>query len=156
MSKKQPTITENVLDRIKKGEVQMKPSIYFTLLSVASLIASLVAGLAMAYLSSIVFFWFRIINASGNAYGIKNNFSQAVSSFPWWTILVFVVATILIIFIMRRFGTTYRHKTRNIALIIIVISIIAGFALSSLGVGDINHPTQNQQNSQPRGPWWKN
>ena len=155
MSNKQPTIADDVLSRIKKGEVQMKPSIYFALLSTTSLVASLAAGLAMTYLSSIVFFWLKIMNASGNAYGIKNNLSQAVSSFPWWTILVFIISAVFIIFVIRRFGTTYRHKTRNIALIAIVISIIAGFILSNLGVGDLDHSTQNQRNSQPRGLWWK-
>jgi glucan phosphoethanolaminetransferase (alkaline phosphatase superfamily) len=156
MSNKQPTIADSVLGQIKSGKVQMKPSIYFTLLSIASLVASLVAGIAMAYLSSIVFFWFKIMNASGNAYGVKNNFSQAVNSFPWWTILIFILSTVFIVFIIRRFGTAYRHKTRNIVLIVVVISIIVGFALSNFGVGDLNHSTKNQQNNQTHGPWWKN
>ncbi len=156
MSNKQLTIADDVLSRIKKGEVQMKPSIYFALLSAASLVASLAAGLVMAYLSSIMFFWFKIMNASGNAYGVKNNFIQTVSSFPWWTILIFIASVVSIVFMIRRFGVTYRHKTRNIALIVITISLIAGFTLSSLGVGDLGHSTGNQQNSQSHGPRWKN
>lgn len=156
MSNKQPTIADDVLSRIKKGEVQMKPSIYFAILSAVSLVASLAAGLVMVYLSSIVFFWFKIINASGNAYGVKNNFIQAVSSFPWWTILVFIASAVFMVFMIRRFGIAYRHKTRNIALIVIAVSLIAGATLSSLGVGGMGHSTGNQQNGQSHGPWWKN
>ena len=155
MSNKNTSIADNVLGQIKKGEVRMKPGVYFAFLSLISLIASLSAEIAMVYLSSIVFFWFKITNASGNAYGAKNNLSQAISSFPWWAVLIFIAAVVFIVYMVRRFGANYRHKTRNIVLIIMMIAMISGFVLSNFGIGDFNHSIYDQQNGQPRVPWWK-
>lgn len=52
MSKQQPQISKDVMGKIRSGDIKMKPSIYFTLLSAATIITSLVTGLIIAYLSS--------------------------------------------------------------------------------------------------------
>lgn len=150
---KSKDISTNVLNKIKKGEVKMRPGIYFTILSSLIMAAILAAGLALAYLSSIIFFWLRIINSSSRAYGAQRNLSEAIASFPWWTIVAFVGLVLLAIFLVHKYGTMYKHKIRYIVLLIILTSLIAGFTMSNFGIGDINH---SGQNGQGQSNSWRN
>lgn len=151
MSKHQQKISQNVLSQIKNGDVKMRPRTYFTLLSSLIIIASIIAGIILSYLSSIIFFWIRITASDSAAYGARRNLSELVSSFPWWSILVIVGLIALITFLIRRYGNLYKHKTRDIVIVILLISVIFGAGLSALGFGDIRHPGQQFQQN---GPWW--
>ena len=151
MSKHQQKISQNVLDQIKNGDVKMRPRTYFTLLSSLIIIASIIAGIILSYLSSIIFFWIRITTSDSAAYGARRKLSELVLSFPWWSILVIVGLIALITFIIRHYGNLYKHKTRDIVIVILLISVIFGSGLSALGVGDIRH---SGQQFQQNGPWW--
>lgn len=139
MNKKTASITENVLGQIKNGKVKMKPSIYFSLISFGVLLASLMSGIIMTYSSSVMFFWLRIVSSGNAAYGAKRNLVETLADFPWWTILVLIAVVVLLVYIVRNFGTAYRHKIANILVIILLISLIAGFMMSLFGVGDLSH-----------------
>lgn len=134
----------------------MRPAIYFSLLSVLTIIASLSAGVAMAYLSSIAFFWVRTIGINSRAYGLRRNLAETIASFPWWAVIIFFTLTVLAVFLIRRYGHIYRHKSRYLFLIMISVALIAGLVMSSFGIGDLNHSERNGQGTSEKGPWWQN
>ncbi len=154
MSKSQQKISQDVLSQIKDGDIKMHSSIYFTLLSASIIIASIVAGTLISYLSSIIIFWIRIEASNSAAYGARRNLSELAASFPWWAVLVIVALIIFITALIRKYGTVYRHKTRDIILVVLLISVIFGAGLSALGVGDYKHAGQNNQQNQQNGPRW--
>lgn len=155
MNKDKHSISSDVMERIKSGEVHMRPAIYFSLLSSLMVIAGIFAGIAMAYLSSIVFFWIKTLSINAKAYGLRRNLTETIASFPWWTVLIFCVLMALTVFLVRRYGHAYKHKTRYIVLIIISVAVIAGFIMSNFGIGDLNHSGRKGQGTVQKGPWWQ-
>ena len=143
------TISSLVMDQIKSGKVHMKPRAYYVALSVASIGAVLLAGITLAYLSSIMFFWVRSQTADTMAWGARANLSESIASFPWWTALLSIALLAVAVFLVRRHSRMYRHKTSTIAVILIVCSLLLGFILSLLDVG--NSHTPNILNGRGQG-----
>lgn len=155
MSQEKSTISNDVMKRIKKGEVRMRPATYFSLLSISAIIAGLSAGIAMAYFSSIMFFWIRTVGLNSKAYGLRRDLAETIASFPWWTVAIFSVLTILTVSLIRRYGHLYKHKTRNVVILIVSLSLIAGITMSSFGIGDINRSRQNGQDIRQNSHRWQ-
>lgn len=150
MKYKKHIISEKVLKRIKTGEVSMRPAIYFSLLSVSIIITSILAGVVMSYLSSILFFWTKIIISDSKSYGLHRNLNEIISTFPWWTIILFVILLVFIIFLIRRYGNLYRQKSEHILIIILSATLIIGFVMSNFNIGRLNHSGRNNNQEIPR------
>lgn len=160
MNKHKSTISDDVMSQIKNGDVRMRPGIYFTLLSVSVVIFSVIAGLLMSFLSSVIFYWIKIETSNSMAYGARNNLESLISSFPWWTLPAAAGLMLFIVFLVRRYGKNYRHHLWSIILVVLLVVSLLGFGLSNLGVGNISRPGRNQQNqnggSQRGNPWRNN
>jgi len=154
MTKKQPQISQEVMDKIKSGDVKMKPGIYFTLLSTAVIVTSLFAGLIVAYLSSIVFLWIRITSADTMALGARGKLSDAIASFPWWSIVLIAILLYLTLMLVRKYGTFYRHRPITVLIVILVIALVVGFGFSYTGIGGLGHHSSGWSGQQ-HGPWWR-
>lgn len=148
-------IKASVMDQIKSGKVHMRPRLYYTLLGLASAGAVLLAGIAIAYLSSIVFFWFRILAADTMAYGARANLSELIASFPWWVVILALLFLIVAIILVRKQGRMYKHKTSTIVLVIIAFSLLFGFGLSYLNIGNLHTPNRSNKPGQGQGRGWR-
>ncbi len=156
MNKNQSTVSDKVIRQIKDGKVQMRPAIYFTILSFITIILSLISSVAISYSSSIIFFWIRVISSNTGAYGARRNLSESIALFPWWTLLIIAVAIISLIILIGKHGDAYKHKTSKILFIILAISIIAGFIMSSFGISNYAHSNYNSQGTNQNNTRWKN
>lgn len=143
-------ISSSVMDQIKSGKVHMKPRAYYVALSIASLGAVVLAGITLAYLSSIMFFWVRIQTADTMAWGARANLSESIASFPWWAALLSLALIIVAVVLVRRHGRMYQHKTSTIAAVLVVGSLLLGLGLSLLDIGAPHTPSQPGANG--RGP----
>lgn len=154
-------IKASVMNQIKSGKVHMRPRSYYTLLGLASAGAVLLAGVAIAYFSSIVFFWFRILAADTMAYGARANLSELIASFPWWVVALVLLFLMVAIILVRKQGRMYRHKTSTIVLVIVTCSLLLGLVLSYLNISNshtpnlFSRPGQGQGQGQGRG-WQQN
>ena len=128
-NQEQKSIKERILEKIKSGEVKMRPKIYFVLKAI--LIVGgifLVAGFII-FLISFIHFHLR---ASGlwylPAFGPRG-FLTAFRFLPW--ILVFLsLALILILEILaKRFSFVWRRPMLYSLLIIIFVVLIGGFII---------------------------
>lgn len=148
-------IKASVMDQIKSGKIHMRPRSYYTLLGLASAGAVLLAGIAIAYLLSIVFFWIRILVADTMAYGARANLSESISSFPWWVVVLALLFLTLAIMLVRKQGRMYKHKTGTIILFIIVCSLFLGLGMSYLNIGSSHTTGPLNKPGQGQGRGWQ-
>lgn len=149
------SINASIMKQIKSGDVQMKPKMYYSALAAASAGIVLFAGLATAYLLSIVFFWIRIETADTMAWGARANLNESLSSFPWWAVLVSVALIVIAVLITRRHGRMYKHKTSSIAVVVVAVSLLAGLGFSLFGVGTPHSPNQGSAPGQGQAQYWR-
>lgn len=142
-------ISASVMDQIKTGKVHMRPRSYYTLLGIVSIGAVVLTGVTMTYVSSIVFFWLRIITADTMAYGARANLQESIASFPWWALIVALFLLAIAVVLVRKHSRMYKHKTSSIVLAILTCSLLLGFALSLLEIGAPHTP--NSTNKPPQG-----
>lgn len=149
------TISASVMDQIKSGNVRMKPRAYYVALSIVSVAAVILAGVSIAYLSSIMFYWFRIQTADTMAWGARANLNESIASFPWWAVLLSLGMLAVAVLLVRSHGHMYKHKTSTIAVIVIVSSLLLGFSLSLFDVGKSHMPNQQNSRGQGQGQYWR-
>lgn len=147
---KKPTVSSAVMEQIKHGNITMRPRLFFTLALATSIAGVVLAGFIAAYLFSIVAFWVKIQTADTMAWGARANLSEALATFPWWTIPVMIALLFTAASLIRQQGTMYRFKTWVIALVLIVLSLVAGIGMSYLGIGDVHGSNQQMQHGQGR------
>lgn len=153
---KQSAVSSSVMEQIKQGKVTMRPRVYYFLLSALSVAAIALSGLIVSYLLGIVFFWLRIQASGSMAWGARANLSELLNSFPWWAVPLTIAIFVAMIWLVRKQGTLYRHKTSTIALALVLLSLIAGIGLSYLGdYNPISGNGRGNPSQSPRGPNWR-
>ena len=138
MSKQEPSklpIRDAVMQDIETGKVTMKPRLYFGALMALAGLTSVAAGLTIAYLTSILYFWLRILTADTMAYGARSRLSEALTTFPWWILIAAVVLGAVAIMLVRRQGHMYKHRTSVLVLVLVVASLVLGVGFSALKIG---------------------
>lgn len=135
MKKSTSKLNQSVMGQIKAGQIKMRPRIYFLSLGVLAGAAIAAMGLTLAYLSSIIFWWWRIQNANGMAWGARNRLSEMMASFPWWALILAIVLAVAAILLVRRQSQMYRHKTSIVAAVIIAGAILVGIILAEFNIG---------------------
>lgn len=142
------TLQKDVMDRIHRGSVRMKPRIYFTVLWLTGVIATGAAGISVAYLISMASYIVRIQTAHTPAYGARQNLSEAIASFPWIAVIVSTGLVIGAIWLMRKYSRVYRYSITRVVLIFLAISCILGIGLSYT---DIGKPRTHGNNTDATG-----
>ncbi len=108
-------IEKEVMSKIKKGEVKMKPKIYFILGSVFMAI-----GVIFAIIVAIVFLSINIfsLRLHGPSYEIK--MMHMFQIFPWWALIISLVGIISGYFLLKKYDFSYK---KNHTLIIVFLGI---------------------------------
>jgi hypothetical protein len=130
MKKADKKLETNIMNKIMKDEVKIKPKIYFVLISALSVLSVMVLSLLAAYSISILSLWVRIQNATGPAYGARRNLTALVDKFPWWAILFSIISLVIVIFVLKKFGSLYKVKVVYLISAVLFIAMVIGFALS--------------------------
>ena len=142
---------QSVMTKIKSGQVRMRPRLFYVLVSFITGAIILLSSLLVSYLMTIVFFWVRIQTANTMAFGARVKLSEAVSSFPWWALILAGLLFALAVFLIRRQGQMYKHRLSTIVAILLAISLVLGMFLSILGIGGAHSPNRNNEINQGRG-----
>lgn len=142
----QSAMQAEVMGKIHSGSVRMKPRIYFTVLWLLGIAATLAASLTFAYLISMLFYIIRIQTASTPAYGARHNLSEAIASFPWWSVILAISFTVVAIWLMRKYSRIYRYKVSIVITTFVLISLLVGLLLS---FADLGHSVNQAERSKP-------
>jgi hypothetical protein len=118
-----------ILEKIKKGKVKMKPRSYFILRTIVFVLGLIFAFLFAIFLASFIVFTLR---ASGAwyfpAFGFRG-LGLFLTSFPW-VLLIFAILLIAVLEIFaRKFSLVYRKPLLYSILGIVVIIVLIGFAV---------------------------
>jgi hypothetical protein len=123
-------IETQVMTKVKSGQIKMRPKIYYVLTTVLS--AALVAVLAtlLSYSISLASLWLRLQSAAGPAYGAHRNLTSLVNSFPWWAVLLSVVALAGLVIFVKKQGSFYRIRLVYLITAIVLLATAVGYGLS--------------------------
>lgn len=126
-------IGSQVLEKINRGEVAMRSRLYFTLIAIASVVATITSAILFAYFVRIATIGLRIASANTPAYGARQNLEQLLASFPWWSAIMAVISGVLALGLLRRYGRLYRYRISVVIVSFISIVTIVGILLSFVG-----------------------
>jgi len=138
-------IQKNILDKIKTGEVDMKPRWHFVLKSVLLVFSVVTVILVGIYLLSFILFTLR---QSGVGfvplYGLRG-ISVFVMNSPWLLIFSTVVSLVALQLLVRTYSFSYRQP-----LVYSMIGIIIFVLLGSYAIGQTQMHQQFQTFTQER------
>lgn len=129
MSNHQIDITKNVMSKIKKEQIIMRPKWYFWLGSLSIFFALIGLAIVSIFLISLVTFSLRSHGPMGAI-----RYQQIVSNFPWGAPIIVVMGMIVGLTLLKKYDFSYR---KNFALIIVVVIsavLLAGILVNTLGV----------------------
>jgi|SRR5579872_555950 len=108
---------ENILGKIKTGEVKMRPKFYFVSQAVLLGIAAVLLFLIAIFLVSFIMFLGRT--------GHNSNVHLFLKTFPWILIVASLLLTAILIFILKRYAFAYRWPLIFLPIAVIGIILIA-------------------------------
>ncbi len=145
---KQNNLKKNILDKINKGELKMKPKVYFTVKAIFVLIVIIVAIISMSFLISFAVFSIkessRLFLLGFGSIGVWT----FLTTFPWFLLIIEIVSLFLVDILLTHFKFAY--KTPFIYLIIIT-SIFVVFVSVFISATPI-HETLYQEVIEQRLP----
>jgi len=128
-NQEQKSIEEVVLNKIKSGEVKMRPKIYFVLKTTLIALSVFVVILFVLYLVSFIVFTMR---ASG-AWFLPGFGPLGARTFlfslPWILILIAVILIVALEVFAKHFTFVYRRPIVYSMLIIIALVLLGGFII---------------------------
>lgn len=145
---KQSTMQIEVMDKIHSGSVRMKPRVYFTILWLLGVLATVAASLTFAYIIGMLMYIVRIQTASTPAYGARSNLNEAIASFPWWAVILSITFSVIAIWLMRKYSRIYRYKISIVITVFVLSSLLIGLVLSFANIG---HSGNKNMDSNPNG-----
>lgn len=128
-NQEQKSIKERVLEKIKSGQVKMRPKIYFILKTILIGGGILGFGIFVVFLISFIKFHLR---ASGIWYLPGFGFRGLriyLRLLPWFLIFISAVLILVLEILAKRFSFVYRQPIFYSLLAIILITLIGGFII---------------------------
>jgi hypothetical protein len=132
MSKEVENISNAVMEKIAKGQIKMRPKLYFILGSIF-----VFAGLIASSLTAI--FFFSLTRFMLRTHGPMGQFrlEQLLSSFSLWVPLIAVLALICGIILLRRFDFAYKKNFWYFIIGFVLAIITTGWIIDLTGLDDI-------------------
>jgi hypothetical protein len=132
MSKEVENISSAVMDKIHKGQIKMRPRIYFMLGSILVIAGLVASSLTAIFLVSLMRFMLRTHGPMG-----QFRLEQLLSSFPLWVPIAAILALILGAVLLRQFDFSYKKNFWLLVLGFILAIIITGWVIDIAGLDDI-------------------
>ncbi|QQR51896.1 hypothetical protein IPG36_04765 [bacterium] len=149
---KQPDMSAKVMHEIESQHIKMRPRWHFILLGTSSLLGIVGLSGLSAYLINVMTLSIRIQSVDRPMYGARQHLSDLLAHFPWWALIVAILAIIGLVWLLRQNSRLYRVRIGWIIALVLSASIVAGLLISISPLGQL-HNGQNQ--NTPRGPQWQ-
>jgi hypothetical protein len=127
---------KDILDKIKRNEVTMRPKTYFIVRLVALILVALAIYVITIFLSSLVLFTIR---ASGHASLIgfgPSGWEVFLLLFPWKLLILDILLIILLEWLLRSFRFGYRIPVLYLFLGVVCLMVVSGYVLDRLHLHD--------------------
>jgi hypothetical protein len=131
MQKDLKNITDSVMSQIHSDKIKMRPRMYFVIGSTLTFV-----GLVSSIVSSIFFVGLmRFFSRSHGPMG-SLRLDQILSSFPWWTPVLAVVALIVGIWLLRLYDFSLKVDFKLLVAGLILAVIVSGVVIDFIGLND--------------------
>ncbi len=134
MSKKMKpkvTIAETVMDKVKTGQITMKPKWYFVLGSTFMGLGVLGMSIGAIFLFNVSFFLLRQHGPMG-----EWRLQAMLESFPWWIPILAIVGSVIGVRLLKKYDFSYKQNFSLIVVGFIGILILAAFIINATGIND--------------------
>lgn len=133
MSNEIKNITENIMNKIREGEIKMKPKSYFIIGSTFSFI-----GLVSSIITSVFFISLTrfVIRSKGGIMAAYKT-EQMISNFPLWAPFFAVIFLFFGIRLMKRYDFSYKKNFVYIVIWLVLGVVFAGFIFDVTGLNEI-------------------
>ncbi len=124
------SLTSRILNRLKSGEVKMRPKGYFILRAVLVALITCLVALFVLYLVSFIFFSLRASGVwflPGFGFGAMGVF---IKSLPWSLILIALILIVVLELFVKRFGFAYRRPILYSVLVIVVFTLLGSLLIA--------------------------
>lgn len=128
--KNQKSLKETLLEKIKSGEMKMRPRAYFILKTILIVGGSLLVGGLAIFLISFISFHLRL---SGIWYLPGFGFRGLgiyLRLLPWFLIFISLFLILILEILAKRFSFVWRRPIVYSLLLIIVVALIGGFIIT--------------------------
>lgn len=131
MSKELNKTTEEIMNKIHKRHIKMRPKLYFIL---GYLLAF--GGLIFSFITSIFFVGLTRFTLRPHGPMGEYRLEQMLSNFSWWMPVLAVLGLITGIWLLRRYDFSYKINFKVLVIGIIVSIFIAGWIIDMIGLND--------------------
>jgi hypothetical protein len=123
------SLAEKILEKLKSGQIKMKPRMYFFLKGALAVLGVLVVALFILFLFSFISFALRANGIlSLPAFGFRG-WGPFFASLPWLLIIVAVLLIVVLEMLFKRFAFGWRRPILYSVLGILVIVLLATFII---------------------------
>jgi uncharacterized membrane protein len=131
MSEELNKTTKEIMDKIHKRQIKMRPRLYFILGYILAF-----GGLVFSFISSI--FFIGLTRFTLRAHGPMGEYrlEQLLSSFSWWIPFLAVVGLVLGIWLLRRYDFSYKIDFKLLVVGLVFSVLIAGWVIDMIGLND--------------------
>ena len=124
---------EKLLNKIKKGEIKMKPKVFFVLRTLGLVACTLLCLLLLVYLASFIAFWFKAIG-----FGLLGGFGfwgvqRIFFALPWLLILFCLALLFVFETLAKRFSFVWRKPLVYSLVLIVLFALLFAFIVSKTG-----------------------
>lgn len=138
MSKKnlKPTLEDVVMQKIKSGQVKMRPKIYFVAWSIfmgAGLVSVIVLA---AFFVNIVSFKLRTLGSFGYLWFGQYGIRPFLYTFPWVALLIVIFGLVIGISLLKRYDISYKKSFVGLILGLTLIVLAAGWIMDLTGINE--------------------
>lgn len=146
MSKELNKTTEEIMSKIHKGQIKMRPRLYFVFGYILAIL-----GLVFSFITSIFFVGITRFNLRSHGPMGGYRLEQLLSTFSWWMPVLAIIGLITGIWLLRKYGFSYKINFKLLIIGLVASILIAGFFVDMTGLNDFwLHRGQGQSYGQGR------
>jgi len=127
---KSKNIKKEVLEKIKKGEIKMKPKWYFIVGSILLFLGTVFSTVSTIFIFNFILFLLR--RHYGPMYQYRLNL--ILTNFPWWMIFVGILGVILGIKLLKEYEFSYKKNFFLIVAFYILVIFLSAYLIDLLNL----------------------
>lgn len=131
MSKELNKTTEEIMSKIYKGQIKMRPRLYFIFGYILT-----IAGLVFSFVTSIFFVGITRFNFRSHGPMGEYRLEQLLGTFSWWMPVLAIIGLINGIWLLRKYDFSYKINFKLLIIGLILSILITGFVIDMTGLND--------------------
>lgn len=131
MSKTSDKIKEEIMRKIKKGDIKMKPKLYFIFGYILTLL-----GLVLSFTSSIFFVGLIRFSLRMSGKMAQYKLDQMIDNFPWWIPVFAIMGLFLGVFFIRKYDFSYKINFKILLAGLVLFIIFSGLLMDMSGLNE--------------------